>query len=88
MALRMWLALPLLFSGTATAEFRCDATRKIDPEGAWTVQRLREGDWHVLIEESASGSYISRCSFSPSQQRLTCDRYEVDRVERDPNVKI
>lgn len=31
---------------------------------------------------------VERCSFSPSQNRNTCDTYEVDRVEHDSNVNI
>ena len=68
------------------ATYRCTVTKKVDPSGAWSDQRVRDGQWSVVIRDEDGASTVSRCSFSPSQKALTCDPYVVDRVEADPFV--
>ena len=38
--------------------------------------------------ETGEGAFVSRCSFSPSYQKVTCNKYKIDRVTRDENVNI
>jgi hypothetical protein len=42
----------------------------------------------VQIEEKGNTAFILRCSFAPSAERVTCDRYQVDKGVFDENVKI
>lgn len=42
----------------------------------------------MKVEESGGGAFVSRCSFSPSANKVTCDRYQVDKVVFDENAKI
>ena len=78
----------LLFTpwSSQPVQFRCDATQKIDPDGLWDAERLRQGQWHIMLDDFGEGASISRCSFAPSQGRITCDEYVVDRIEVDPNI--
>ncbi len=84
------LAVALITSLAAAPEptLRCDATQKMDPNGPWDADRLREGQWHVLLDDSSDPVIISRCSFAPSQGRVTCDDLAVDHVEEDPNIGV
>jgi hypothetical protein len=42
----------------------------------------------VKIEETAEGAFLSRCSYSLIEEKDTCDRYAVDRVQFDENVSL
>ena len=42
----------------------------------------------VNVVESAVGAFGSRCSFSPSANKVTCDRYQVDKIEFVERQKI
>jgi hypothetical protein len=48
---------------------------------------LRKRQQHVIVEDERTPA-VQRCGFTPSAGRVTCDRYEVDRVEVDRNVNI
>lgn len=85
------MALGLGMPATVTAvEYDCKVTRKVDSERVYSSEQLRRGQFSVRIVESSDGSILSRCSFAPSQGqgKVRCDRYAVDRVEFDENVKI
>ncbi|NVI98290.1 hypothetical protein HV824_09155 [Myxococcus sp. AM009] len=76
-------------SATATAvEYRCTVNRKLSVDYEYTAAELEKLKFHNLIEETAKGTFISRCGFSLIAGQVTCDRYKVDRVEVDPFVKI
>ena len=36
------------------------------------------------LEEVGNKAFVSRCSFSKTEEKVTCDRYEVDHIERFP----
>jgi hypothetical protein len=83
------VALLLLAPAHSSAlELVCRVTRKIDSERVYTERQLRDGQFSVRIVEESSGAKLSRCSYAPSQNRVTCDAYVVDRVEKDANVDI
>lgn len=42
----------------------------------------------MKIEETRTGAYLSRCSYALSVARVTCDRYEVDKVVLDDVAQI
>lgn len=75
-------------SHPAAIELVCKVDRKIDSERVYSEKHLKKFQFSVRIAEDASGARLSRCSFSPSANRVTCDDYEADRVERDAHVGI
>ena len=71
-----------------TAEYRCKVEKKFDFESAYSQAKIEKGQFSVLVEEKGNSAFLSRCSFAPSAQKVTCDRYEVDKIVFDENVKI
>jgi hypothetical protein len=69
-------------------EYNCTVTKKISSEHEYTAQEISKWQFSVLIEENKTTSYLSRCSFAKSVGKITCDRYEVDKVSTDKNAKI
>jgi hypothetical protein len=70
------------------ATYRCTITKKVDPDGVWSEQRVREGQWSVVVRDQGRMATISRCSFAPSKQAVTCDDYVADRVEADGYIGV
>jgi hypothetical protein len=69
-------------------EYDCKVDKKFDPEITYTADQIKKSQFSVEIEEASSGSYLSRCSFSPSANKVTCDRYQVDKIVLDDDVNI
>lgn len=69
-------------------EYRCKVEKKFDFENVYSQAQIEKGQFSVLIEEKGVSAFLSRCSFTPSAQKITCDRYEVDKTMFDENVKI
>ena len=61
---------------------------KFNPEHVYSQSQLQKGQFSVLVEERGNSAFLTRCSFAYSSQKVTCDRYEVDKVVFDENVKI
>lgn len=77
------------FSLSAYAvEYSCEVTRKFDSEREFSREQIAKFQIANRVEESKDGAYVSRCSFSPSAGKFTCDRYKMDQVVFDENVKI
>jgi hypothetical protein len=72
----------------AAAGLECTVTRKVDGERVYTAAALAKGQFSVRIDESAAGATVSRCSSTPSTSSVACDKYTVDRIERDPNIGV
>lgn len=71
--------------------YDCTVTGKIEavtPMHIYTASDFKKYRYRLLIEETANGATLSRCSFSSLAQKDTCDTYDVDRIEYDENVKI
>ena len=89
MRLSLLLLVALLSPYLALAvEYNCNVEKKLDSERMYTAEQVEKGQFSVKIEESGSGTFVSRCSFSPSTNRVTCDRYQGDKVMFDENLKI
>jgi len=69
-------------------EYRCKVEKKFDFENVYSQAQIEKGQFSVLVEEKGVSAFLSRCSFTPSAQKVTCDRYEVDKTVFDENVKI
>lgn len=72
----------------AAAEYDCKVGKKLESEATYTPHQIEQGQFSVKIEESGGGAFVSRCSFAPSANKITCDRYQVDKVAFDEKVKI
>jgi len=89
MHLSWTLCACLLFAMPALAvEYECNVERKLDTERPYTAEQIQKGQFSIRIEENRNIAAISRCSFSASAQKVTCDRYQMDKVVFDENVKI
>ena len=73
---------------TQAVEYNCVVDKKMDYEHMYTTEKLANGQFSVLIEDQGEKSFLSRCSFVQSAGKVTCDRYEVDKVVIDKNAKI
>ncbi len=76
---------PNLASAT---EFYCKASRKMNGEQTYTAEDLKNWKFATKVEQQGNEAFLSRCSHSRVEEKVTCDRYEVDRIEFDQNVKI
>ena len=72
----------------AAAEYDCKVEKKFDSENTYTANKIEKGRFSVKIEDSSGGAFVSRCSLSLSANKITCDRYQVDKVVFDEKVKI
>lgn len=83
------LLIILAFGGEAgAAVYECLVSKKIDSEGAYTGGDIKKYRPSVKIEELENSSFLSRCSFTPSARKITCDRYAVDKIVLDANMGI
>ena len=71
-----------------SAEYACKVDKKFSYEHEYTSSEIKKWQFSLIIEESESTAYVSRCSFSTSAQEVTCDRYEAEKIVYDENVKI
>jgi hypothetical protein len=75
--------------GLATAvEYDCAVEKKIDSENTYTPDQIDKYQYSVKVEKGKEGAFLSRCSFSLVENKVTCDRYRVDRVVFDEHAKI
>lgn len=81
--LLLLLFSPLVFSSS----YECKVTRKLDSETIYSSSHIEQYKFSVRIKEEPKPE-LERCSYSPSQNKVTCDRYSVDRVEVDKFVGI
>ena len=82
------IILVILPSFAQAVEYSCEVTRKLDMDHEYSASDLSQGKFSVLIEEHGFGQFLSRCSFARSEGKVTCDRYKVDKVVIDHNMKI
>ena len=77
------LISPLVYSNS----YDCKVTRKIGLDNIVSGGELKKWKFSVKIHDNSKPE-LERCSFIPSQNKVTCDRYTVDRVEVDKFVGI
>lgn len=78
----------VMIRSSPPATYRCRVAKKVDPDGVWSEQRIRDGQWSLVVRDEERTATLSRCSFAPSQKAVTCDKYVVDRVEADTHVGV
>ncbi len=69
-------------------EYAFDVTRKFDREREYTAEQIAKLQYSNRVEELNETAFVSRCFFAPSAGKVTCDRYKIDRVSIDENMKI
>ena len=79
------LCMPAL---AAAVEYNCKVEKKLNSENSYTPEHIEKSQFSVKVEENSGGAFLSRCSFSSSATKVTCDRYQVDKVVFDENIKI
>ena len=76
-------------SSAQAVEYYCKATRKVDLDHEYSAQQLEKSQFATKVEDFGDSAFLSRCSVSMTEGgKVTCDRYSVDRIEYDENVKI
>jgi hypothetical protein len=81
--------IALIVSGPAWGvEYDCPVTHKLDGERVYSAEQLKRFQPVVKISDRGKAATLSRCSFSPSRKKVTCDSYETDKIVFDKNVKI
>ena len=75
------------FSAEAV-EYECTVQKKFGSEQAYTKEHIDKYKYSVKIKQAGAEATLSRCSFAPSANEVTCDQYRVDKVVFDKNVKI
>jgi hypothetical protein len=88
-ARRAATALALVAACSAmAAEYDCNVVRKVDRDREYTSEQIAQLKFGNRIEVTGAEAWVSRCSFAPSQGKVTCDRLKMDRVAVDTNVKV
>jgi hypothetical protein len=82
------LALLILPFRVESAEYSCQVDAKYDFQRIYTKDEIKKWQFGAKIEDLGNEAFISRCSFSSIEGKVTCDRYKVDRVEHDKKVGI
>jgi hypothetical protein len=67
--------------------YECKVTRKVGPENIVSESELKKWGYSVKIHDNAKPE-LERCSFAPSQNKVTCDKYIVDKVEVDKFIGV
>ena len=70
-----------------SSSYECVVTRKLDFQNNYSQSEIDKFKYSVRIKDEKNPE-IERCSFTPSEKKITCDKYLVDRVEVDKNVGI
>lgn len=77
--------LPLIiFGGTVNAAavtYECKVTKKLMPASGvtYTHKQLEKFQPSLVIIDTGESFALKRCSFAPSQGKVTCDEYEGDK---------
>lgn len=85
-----FLILFLLSTKVIAVEYYCETTEKHDFGITYGQETIYQAKFATKVEETKNGTYLSRCSmsFKKEEPEITCDRYAVDKIEYDENVKI
>ena len=81
--LLLLLFSPLVYSSS----YECKVTRKLDSENIYSSSHIEQYKFSVRIKDEQKPE-LERCSYSSGQNKVTCDKYSVDKVEVDKFVGI
>ena len=77
----------LISTNVFSSSYDCVVSRKTDFDNEIPLSIIQKYKYSVKIKDEKNPE-IDRCSFTPSEKKVTCDKYLVDRVEVDKNVGI
>lgn len=80
--------LMLVSTPAYAAHYDCLTSSMYASGGVIDTGKVKQGQFSVKIEEKPEYIFLYRCSFTPSEGKVTCDKYEVDKLVYDENVKI
>ena len=83
----LFLCLMTVSSFVYSSTYECIVTRKLDFQNNYSQSDIDKFKYSVKIKDDMNPE-VNRCSFTPSEKKVTCDKYSVDRVEMDKNVGI
>jgi hypothetical protein len=83
----IFLTTFLISTNVFSSTYDCKVTRKIGLDNIVSDSELKKWKFSVKIHDTSKPE-LERCSYTPNQNRVTCDRYTVDRVEVDKFVGI
>jgi len=69
-------------------EYYCPASQKFQSGKIHTKEEIEKWKFAVKLEESRGEAFISRCSFSYGEKKVTCDRYKVDKIIESQRIKF
>ena len=85
-----YLLIPFLIFQSQIAlanSYECKVTRKVGPEKSVSESELKKWQHSIKIHDNTKPE-LERCSFAPSQNKVTCDKYTVDKVEVDKFIGV
>jgi len=85
--MKIFLLLLLFPTIVYSTIYECKVSRKVGPENIVSESELKKWMFSIKIYDTTKPE-LERCSFSLSQNKVTCDKYQVDRVEVDKWVGI
>ena len=77
----------LISTNVYSSSYDCVVSRKTDFDNEIPLSIIQKYKYSVKIKDTTKPE-LERCSFTPSEKKITCDRYSVDRVEVDKFVGI
>lgn len=78
----LFVALP-----ASAAQYECIASKMFASGDSVDLDRVKKGKFSVKLEEGTGSTTVQRCSFARSVGKVTCDAYEVDKIQYDENIK-
>ena len=81
----IYLAFSLLTSLANGASYDCTVTKKLDFENVYQPSQMEKYKFSARIHDSDKPK-VDRCSIKPNDNKVTCDSYDIDRVEVDKHV--
>ena len=78
----------LAASNVFAVTYYCEPTKRVDPEKEWSKEEIKKWKFSTKLEDMGDKAVITRCSFSSKANKVTCDSYKVDHIERTPSPDI
>ncbi|QWD13103.1 hypothetical protein G6703_02200 [Polynucleobacter paneuropaeus] len=77
----------VISTNVLSSSYECVVTRKLDFQNNYSQSEIDKFKYSVRIKDEKNPE-LERCSFTPSEKKVTCDHYSVDKVEVDKYVGI
>ena len=71
-----------------SAEYHCEVIKKFNSDHMYSKAEIKKWQFSVNLEDNGHDSFISRCSFSETEKKVTCDRHQVNHIAYDEKTRI